>query len=280
LAAPCLRDKRCGDRLISELVFHFKDGSVDDEITIFSQRDHFRLLSSHHVQKGPAFPHPMDVSIDGSTGEVRVRSTENGKDKVQTKHLDLPPDLANGLIFTILKNIRPDTPETKLSYLVLTSSSDALCREGGAWRRRRSRGAAHWQAATRHARVDSWRESSGIRENGGTTIPGRSDLENRADEPGVATIATLREPIPAPCSSWLDVGRRSSPSMKLIASAAWGNVVHDRNSEIFNWHINKRCFVFGTARLCLSLGFPVPVDWYCKSKSHNEPSTDLFLRSK
>ena len=73
----------------------------------------------------------------------------------------------------------------------LTSSSDALCREGGAWRRRRSRGAAHWQAATRHARVDSWRESSGIRENGGTAIPGRSDLENRADKPGVAAIATL-----------------------------------------------------------------------------------------
>ena len=44
--------------------------------------------------------------------------------------------------------------------------------------------------------------------------------------------------------------------MKLIASAAWGNVVHDRNSEIFNWHINKRCFVFGTARLCLSWASP------------------------
>ncbi len=73
----------------------------------------------------------------------------------------------------------------------VTSSSDALCREGGAWRYRRSGSAAHWQAATRHARVDSWRESSGIRENGGTAIPGRSDLENRADKPGVAAIATL-----------------------------------------------------------------------------------------
>jgi hypothetical protein len=37
----------------------------------------------------------------------------------------------------------------------------------------------------------SRREISGIRENGGTTIPGRSDLENRADEPGVAAITTL-----------------------------------------------------------------------------------------
>ncbi len=32
-----------GDRLISELVFHFKDGSVDDEVTVFSQKGNFRL---------------------------------------------------------------------------------------------------------------------------------------------------------------------------------------------------------------------------------------------
>src|SRR5207249_4941683 len=126
LAAGDLIQVIRGDRLISELVFHFKDGSVDDEITIFSQRDHFRLLSSHHVQKGPAFPNPMDVSIDGSSGEVQVRSTENGKDKVQTKHLDLPPDLANGLILTILKNIRPDTPETKLSRF--SACAGEICR--------------------------------------------------------------------------------------------------------------------------------------------------------
>ena len=126
LAAGDLIQVIRGDRLISELVFHFKDGSVDDEITIFSQRDHFRLLSSHHVQKGPAFPNPMDVSIDGSSGEVQVRSTENGKDKAQTKHLDLPPDLANGLIVTILKNIRPDTPETKLSRF--SACAGEICR--------------------------------------------------------------------------------------------------------------------------------------------------------
>jgi hypothetical protein len=120
LAAGDLIQVVRGDRLISQLTFHFKDGSVDDEVTVFSQRDHFRLLSYHHVQKGPAFPHPMDVSIDASTGEVEVRTKDGGKDKVHTEHLDLPPDLANGLILTILKNIRPDTPETKLSYLVAT----------------------------------------------------------------------------------------------------------------------------------------------------------------
>src|SRR5207237_5284928 len=79
LAAGDLIQVVRGDRLISELVFHFKDGSVDDEVTVFSQKGNFRLLSDHHVQKGPAFPHPMDVSINASTGEVQVRSTENGK---------------------------------------------------------------------------------------------------------------------------------------------------------------------------------------------------------
>jgi hypothetical protein len=120
LAAGDLIQVVRGDRLISELTFHFKDGSVDKEVAVFSQRHHFRLLSDHHVQKGPAFPHPIDVSIEASTGEVQVRFTENGEDKVQTEHLDLPPDLANGLILTILKNIRPDSPKTELSYVVAT----------------------------------------------------------------------------------------------------------------------------------------------------------------
>jgi len=109
-----------GDRLVSNLTFRFKDGSVDDETTVFSQRDNFRLISDHHVQKGPSFPHPMDVSIDASTGVVTVRSSEDGKEKVETNHLDLEPDLANGLLLDLLKNVPTDAPETKVSYLAAT----------------------------------------------------------------------------------------------------------------------------------------------------------------
>ena len=72
------------------------------------------------MQKGPAFPRPMDVSINASTGQVKVRSSEAGKDKLERAHLDLPPDLANGLLLNILKNIRPDAPKTTLSYLAAT----------------------------------------------------------------------------------------------------------------------------------------------------------------
>ena len=42
-----------GDRVTSRLVFHFKDGSLRDETSVFSQRQNFRLISNHLVQKGP-----------------------------------------------------------------------------------------------------------------------------------------------------------------------------------------------------------------------------------
>src|SRR2546427_6100059 len=72
-----------GDRVTSRLVFRFKDGSVHDETAVFSQRRSFRLLSDHLVQKGPAFRHPMEVSIDNSTGQVTVSYTDDdGKEKV------------------------------------------------------------------------------------------------------------------------------------------------------------------------------------------------------
>jgi hypothetical protein len=110
-----------GDRITSRLTFHFKDGSLQEETTVFSQRDYFRLISYHLVQKGPAFPHPMDVSIAASTGQVTVQYTDSdGKPKVANEHLTLPPDLANGLVPTLLGNLRPDAPQIEFPMVVAT----------------------------------------------------------------------------------------------------------------------------------------------------------------
>ena len=107
-----------GDQITSRLTFHFKDGSIDDETMVYSQRVVFRLISDHHVQKGPSFPNPIDMSIDASTGKVVVHFTDgNGGERVTTDHFDLPTDLANGLVPTLLKNILPDAPEIKVSFL-------------------------------------------------------------------------------------------------------------------------------------------------------------------
>ncbi len=109
------------DRVTARLLLRFKDGSIDDETAVFSQRGRFQLITDHHIQKGPSFPQPMDLSIDVPNGQIAVRSTGNdGKDEVKSEHMDLPPDLANGLILLIAKNVRPETPETKVSMVVAT----------------------------------------------------------------------------------------------------------------------------------------------------------------
>lgn len=109
-----------GDRAVSRVVFRFKDGSIDDETSVFSLRKNFRLISDHHIQKGPAFPKPIDVTITTSTGQVTVRYRDKDQQKVETDHLDLPPDLANGILLDVIKNIAPTAGETKLSYVAVT----------------------------------------------------------------------------------------------------------------------------------------------------------------
>ncbi len=107
-----------GSRVTSRLVFRFLDGSVYDDRTIFSQNRVFRLISDHLIQKGPSFKQPMETTLDGVTGEVTVRYRDkDGTDKIQTERLNLPNDVANGLLFTILKDVREDAPETTVSMV-------------------------------------------------------------------------------------------------------------------------------------------------------------------
>ncbi len=110
-----------GDQVTSELVYHFKDGSLHDETTVFTQERSFRLLSDHLVQKGASFPHPIDIFIDATKNEVTIHTEDKGKEKNDTQHMDLPEDLANGMIQTVIKNIPPSTGETKLSMLAASS---------------------------------------------------------------------------------------------------------------------------------------------------------------
>jgi len=110
-----------GDRVTSRLVFHFRDGSVNDETAVFSQRQQFRLLSDHLVQKGPSFPQPLEMSLDAAGASVTVRySDDHGQQKTETEHMDLPPDLANGILPTLLKNVRAGAPPKQLSFVAAT----------------------------------------------------------------------------------------------------------------------------------------------------------------
>jgi hypothetical protein len=62
----------------------------------------------------------MEVSIDATSGRVTVRHRDDGKEKFIEERMELPSDLANGMMVTLLKNISPDTPSTTVSMLFAT----------------------------------------------------------------------------------------------------------------------------------------------------------------
>jgi hypothetical protein len=72
LASGDLSQTLHNGRVTIRLVFHFKDGSIQDETAVFTQSGRFHLLTDHVIQRGPAFPHPMEVSIDAVGGRVSV----------------------------------------------------------------------------------------------------------------------------------------------------------------------------------------------------------------
>jgi hypothetical protein len=110
-----------GNRITSRLTFRFKDGSRQEETAIFSQHGYFRLVSYHLVQKGPAFQHATEISIVAASGQVTVKYTDDdGKEKTADERMKLPPDLANGIVLTLLKNLGPDAPPMEVSMIVPT----------------------------------------------------------------------------------------------------------------------------------------------------------------
>ncbi len=108
-------------RVTSQVVFRFTDGSVHDETTVFSQSNYFRLLTYHLVQKGPTFSVSLDMAIDAQTGRAKTRySDHDGRESVEDEKLDLPTDVANGMMIVLLKNLSAKTVPSTVSYVAAT----------------------------------------------------------------------------------------------------------------------------------------------------------------
>jgi hypothetical protein len=105
------------DRIKLHLVFHFRDGSLDDETTVYSQKDTFRLISDRLIQTGKSFPNPCDMMIDVGAQKVSVSAFSKGKPVVTTEHMDLPPGLANGMLFAMIQNLQVKDPKVEVPYL-------------------------------------------------------------------------------------------------------------------------------------------------------------------
>lgn len=97
-----------GDEVDSRLLLQFKDGSVHDETTTYSQRGVFRLEAYRLTQRGPSFP-GSDVSFDRKTGRYQAKTHEKvgGAEEMSSGEFDMPTDLANGMTLLLLKNLPP-----------------------------------------------------------------------------------------------------------------------------------------------------------------------------
>jgi hypothetical protein len=94
-----------GHRVESQMVLRFRDGSIYDERVRFTQDGVFSLLSFHLIQQGPSFPQRLDAAFEVRDGRYSVRSGTGTSEKVATGQLDLPADVSNGLMITLLKNL-------------------------------------------------------------------------------------------------------------------------------------------------------------------------------
>ena len=148
LAAGDLVQKRSAGHMTTRLVFHFKDGSVHDESAVFDQRGTFSFVSGRLTQKGPAFPRAVDMTIDRANGRVSVRYTDaDGKAKTAEDSPKLTPDVANGLVPILLRNLDRDavqtwlmvaaTPKPRLVKLEVSGEDDDSLTIGGAPRKAR-----------------------------------------------------------------------------------------------------------------------------------------------
>jgi hypothetical protein len=107
-----------GDEVTMRMIYRFVDGSIDDETTTYRQQGTFRLVRNHHIEQGPFFARPIDFTVVAATGIVTSRTIDkNGRVHVESKHMDLPDDLANGFVGTLLLNVPPNTDPFQASVL-------------------------------------------------------------------------------------------------------------------------------------------------------------------
>jgi len=107
-----------GDEVTMRLTYRFVDGSIDEETTTYKQQGTFQLVRNHHIEKGPFFTKPIDFEVEASTGTAITRTTDkNGKIHIESEHMQLPNDLANGFVGTLLLNVPQNTAPFRVGML-------------------------------------------------------------------------------------------------------------------------------------------------------------------
>lgn len=118
------------------MIFRFKDGSILDERVTFTEQGVYALKTYSLSESGPAFSEDRDISMSSATGAYRVKTKDHkgGAEKVFEGRLDLPPDLYNGMILTVVKDLPKGagalihfmafTPQPRLIELQVTPAGE------------------------------------------------------------------------------------------------------------------------------------------------------------
>jgi hypothetical protein len=134
LAQGDLLEVARGTDILKTTLFRFKDGSLFEEKVVFTQNGVYTLQSYRLERRGPAFTKDTKISLDRTAGTYRVetRDHKGGSTKVLEGALALPPDVYNGMIPTILRDLEKGkgatvhfvafTPEPRIIQLDITPS--------------------------------------------------------------------------------------------------------------------------------------------------------------
>jgi len=103
------------------MVFHFKDGSSFEEKTVFTEQQVYALRGYSLTQRGPAFSQDVEIALERAAGKYRVKTKDHtgGEEKLLEGTLELPADVYNGMILTIVKDLPTGAGET-IHYVAFT----------------------------------------------------------------------------------------------------------------------------------------------------------------
>jgi hypothetical protein len=130
-----LQIERNGE-VTTRMIFYLPSGSVFEETVTFTQQGSFAMQSYHLVQSGPSFGDDIDATVSRSGKYiVRSKSHKDGRDHEYTGTLEMSPDIYNGMVSTVAKNISTHdatvmhiivfTPEPRVVAIELTPSATA-----------------------------------------------------------------------------------------------------------------------------------------------------------
>lgn len=110
-----------GGQVEKRMVFHFKDGSVFEEAALFTQHQVYAMQSYRLVHRGPVFNEDAEISLERATGKYRVKTKahRDGREEVLDGTLEVPSDVYNGMVLTVVKDLPKGTSET-VHYVAFT----------------------------------------------------------------------------------------------------------------------------------------------------------------